>query len=284
MGKFIKTQKDRVYTQLSLLGSIAAGIGAGAGTGFALGLPSAAGVAIDLGVTLVAFAGSVLFRPRSDAEIKALLGKSELLDEIKEVEAAPATPGIAAAKNRKEAEKKLVNVMDKILRVRTTLGDDVVAVTVRIFENLSIITKKWDALEGYAEVRYTVETMMDDYLPTSIHSYLAIPTKDDAKLAAKLKADLLDQLHILESETAKIRKNLLADDIQEFNVQGNFLKSRFQQSDTTNMLTMPSSSSPMTIRVPASAQMTDTNLTARISIGGSRRKDLSDIPLPPSFN
>jgi hypothetical protein len=202
-----------------------------------------------------------------------LLGKSAMIDEIEKVAATPAvSPAIAAAKTRKEAEKKLVSVMDKVLRVKTALGEDVINAAVPIFENLNTITKKWDALEGYAEVRYTVETMMDDYLPTSIQSYLNIPTKGDAKLAAKLKADLLDQLGILEAETAKIRKNLLADDIQDFNVQGNFLKSRFQQSDTTNMLTMSSNtvttapiSSPMAVRVPVSSQ--SDNLTTRISIG-----------------
>lgn len=283
MSKFLETRKDRLYAGVTSVGSIAVGAAATVAT-----LPLTGSImgafAVDAGITFVALACSVLFRPRTDAEIKMLLGKSAMIDEIEKVAATPAiSPAIAAAKTRKEAEKKLVSVMDKVLRVKTALGDDIVNAAVPIFENLSIITKKWDALEGYAEVRYTVETMMDDYLPTSVQSYLNIPTKGDAKLAAKLKTDLLDQLSILEAETAKIRKNLLADDIQDFNVQGNFLKSRFQQSDATNMLTMSAPSSPMTVRVPVSANITGTNLTTRISIS-PRRNNLDDVPLPPSFS
>jgi hypothetical protein len=264
MSKFLKNHKDHLYYGSSAGASVVVGaavamlpfFGAGSGAIF-----------VDLGVMLTTFVGSVLFRPRSDAEIKMLLGKSAAIDEIKQVAAAPTvSPAIAAAKTRKEAEKKLISAMDKVLRVKNTLGPEITAAITPIFENLSIITRKWDALEGYAEVRYTVETMMDDYLPTSIQAYLNIPSKGDAELAKKLKADLLDQLSILETESAKIRKNLLADDIQDFNVQGNFLKSRFQQSDTTNMLTMSSSiSSPLTVRVPVSSH--PNNLNTRISIG-----------------
>ena len=284
MGKFLKTQADRVYTGITSLGSVVAGIGAGVGAGVLFPALGTGAVAVDIGVTLAAFAGSVLFRPRTDTEIKTLLGKSAMIDEIQQVATTAAVnPAIAAAKTRKEAEKKLIFVMDKVLRVKTALGTEITAAVTPIFENLSVITRKWDALEGYAEVRYTVETMMDDYLPTSIQTYLNIPSKGDAKLAAKLKADLLDQLGILEAESAKIRKNLLADDIQDFNVQGNFLKTRFQQHDTTNMLSMSAPSSPMTVRVPVSANITGTNLTTKIGIS-PRRNNLDDVPLPPSFS
>lgn len=238
MGKFLKTQADRVYTAAASVGSVVAGAVAGVAV---MGTLGTGAIAVDIGVTLAAFAGSVLFRPRTDTEIKTLLGKSAMIDEIQQVATTAAVnPAIAAAKTRKEAEKKLIFVMDKVLRVKTALGTEITAAVTPIFENLSVITRKWDALEGYAEVRYTVETMMDDYLPTSIQTYLNIPSKGDAKLAAKLKADLLDQLGILEAESAKIRKNLLADDIQDFNVQGNFLKTRFQQNDTTNELSLSS--------------------------------------------
>lgn len=285
MSKLSTKQKDQRYYISSGIISVAAGLGAMTA---AMNIPMLASGAliVDAGVMIGTFVMAGLFRPRSDAEIKMLLGKSAMIDEIEQVAASPAiSPAITAAKTRKEAEKKLVFVMDRVLRVKTALGEDVVQAVVPIFENLSIITKKWDTLEGYAEVRYTVETMMDDYLPTSIQAYLSIPTKGDPELAKKLKADLLDQLSILEAETAKIRKNLLADDIQEFNVQSNFLKSRFQQSDTTNMLTMTSNtvttpiSSPVAVRVPVSAQ--PDNLNARISIGP--RRNLDDVPMPPSF-
>lgn len=237
MGKFLKTRKDHLYYGSSAVASVVAG-GAATMIPFVNALGTGA-LFVDLGVGLATFVGAALFRPRSDAEIKMLLGKSAMIDEIKQVATTPTVnPAIAAAKTRKDAAKKLIAVMDKVQRVQTALGTEIIAAITPIFENLSIITKKWDALEGYAEVRYTVETMMDDYLPTSIRSYLNIPSKGDEKLAAKLKADLLDQLSILETETAKIRKNLLADDIQDFNVQGNFLKARFQQNDSTNELTI----------------------------------------------
>lgn len=232
MSKFLKTRKDRLYAGAATAGSIAVGA-------IPFAVLGSGTILLDIGITLTTLVGSVLFRPRSDAEIKMLLGKSAVIDEIKQVAATPTvSPAIAAAKTRKEAEKKLIAVMDKVLRVKTALGSEITAAITPIFENLSIITRKWDALEGYAEVRYTVETMMDDYLPTSIQSYLNIPSKGDAKLAAKLKTDLLDQLGILEAETAKIRKNLLADDIQDFNVQGNFLKTRFQQNDPATELSL----------------------------------------------
>lgn len=237
MGKFLKTQEDRVWFGRSILGSAIAGMG----TLPLLGVLGSGAFVVDAVVTLTALVGAVLFRPRTDEEIKMLLGKSAIVDEIQQVAiTAAVNPAVAAAKTRKEAEKKLVTVMDKVLRVKTALGTEITMAVTPIFENLSVITRKWDALEGYAEVRYTVETMMDDYLPTSIQSYLNIPSKGDAKLAAKLKADLLDQLSILEAETSKIRKNLLADDIQDFNVQGNFLKTRFQQNETTNELSLSS--------------------------------------------
>jgi hypothetical protein len=114
------------------------------------------------------------------------------------------------------------------------LPDDASAALGRILDALDQIVARWDDLGSAPDQRHTVESMIVDYLPTSLQTYVNLPRT--FALSSRVEGqrtaheELLDQLGILETESARIRDALYAREVDKLGDQGRFLREKFGRS------------------------------------------------------
>jgi len=229
MGK-ISDYVNEKYVLVSGVGSGVLGAGVGVAAMTAAGGVGAIGLT-GLAAGGVAFVLSNLFRYRSQDEINEIL-KIEPMD-LKE-----GTNGAAQVANPRteKAIRSHFNAMvGKVLSAKDALGEEIIDAVVPVFENLNEIQKRWSRLEGMAEVEYTVEAIIYDYLPTSLEAYTNVSKHERATKDASLKAELIEQLNILAAETKRIRDNLYDADLKPLTSQTHFLKARFGSADTPQL-------------------------------------------------
>lgn len=222
MGKFNEYVKEKYLLSAVVASSAAGVISGGVLAATAGGMAGLAGI----GVGVLTLAGSVLFRHRTDDEIQQLLKTPAPAVELAGGDKAP------DASTQKGAGRYLVELMDKVLGSKTVLGQEVLDSVSPIFENLYEIMKKWSKLEGMAEVQYTVEAILYDYLPHSLEGYMNLSPEVRKENDTKLKAELIEQMRILSLETSRIREGLHRQEMKTITTQSNFLKDRFNNNDS----------------------------------------------------
>jgi hypothetical protein len=228
MGK-ISDYVNEKYVLVSGVGSSAVGLAAGTGIAAITGTPFLGLTGILAGA--VTFAASNIFRYRSQEEIDEILG-------IEPMELTNAPTGAGQADNPhtlRAMRLHMATIMRKVEGAQESLGRDIVDAIVPVFENLNEIMKQWKQLEGKAEVEYTVEQVIYDYLPTSIEAYTNVSKHERAAKDATLKAELIEQLNILARETGRIRENLFIEDVKPLTSQTHFLKARFGSEDAPQL-------------------------------------------------
>lgn len=86
-----------------------------------------------------------------------------------------------------------------------------------------------------AAERYSLTATIDDYLPSSMDAYLALPADFAAthrSAAGRRPADeLLEQLILLESAVRDLSLAVFSGDAKRLSTQGRFLDTKFAQSD-----------------------------------------------------
>lgn len=224
------TISDYVNEKYVLVSAVGSGIvGGGVAVATMLNAPALGFTGLLAGGAT--FVLSNLFRPRTQEEINEIL-KIEPMD-LKE-----GTNGVAQIeKPRTEKEMRIhfSRIMRKVMEAKDSLGEDVINAVVPVFENINEIQQRWDRLEGMAEVEYTVESIIYDYLPTSLEAYTNVSKHERAAKDASLKAELIEQLNILAAETGRIRENLYAEDVKPLTSHTHFLKARFGSSETPRL-------------------------------------------------
>lgn len=114
------------------------------------------------------------------------------------------------------------------------LDGDAEAEVTRILQSLDDIVARWPDLAGAPDQQHTVEQMIGDYLPTSLQGYLNLPRTYalSARVAGRKTAhdELMDQLTILETESARIRDAVYSREVDALSDQSRFLRQKFARS------------------------------------------------------
>jgi hypothetical protein len=114
------------------------------------------------------------------------------------------------------------------------LDDDAEAEVTKILDSLDDIVNRWGDLSGAPDQQHTVEQMIADYLPTSLQGYLNLPRTYalSARVAGRKTAhdELMDQLKILETESARIRDAVYSREVDALSDQSRFLRQKFARS------------------------------------------------------
>ncbi|WP_127782540.1 hypothetical protein [Rhodococcus sp. X156] len=79
-----------------------------------------------------------------------------------------------------------------------------------------------------------VESMVTDYLPTTINAYLSLNPQYAKQVRPDGRTpgdDLLEQMRMLEQAIRDLAQAVYAHDAQQLEVQGRFLSSKFTRSD-----------------------------------------------------
>jgi hypothetical protein len=131
--------------------------------------------------------------------------------------------------------KSQLGSLRRIVSVQgSRLGSDGARSVTNLLGILDEIVAKWDDLLVAPEQSHVVQQMIVDYLPTSIQSYLNIPSTYalSARVAGKKSAhdELLDQLTLLTNEADKIRSAVYTKDLDALGDQSRFLQQKFGPS------------------------------------------------------
>jgi hypothetical protein len=142
--------------------------------------------------------------------------------------------GITAGASAEELEAQL-KVLRRSMRAEASrLPDDANAIFGRILGNLDVVVARWDELAIAPDQSHVVVQMITDYLPTSIQTYLNLPRTYalSARVEGRKTAheELVDQLGILENESARIRDAVLAKGVDALSDQSRFLREKFSKS------------------------------------------------------
>jgi hypothetical protein len=114
------------------------------------------------------------------------------------------------------------------------LPDDANTIFKQILGNLDEIVARWDDLAIAPDQSHVVEQMITDYLPTSIQTYLNLPRTFalSNRVAGRKTAheELIEQLGILLTETARIRDAVYTKEVNALSDQSRFLRDKFAKS------------------------------------------------------
>jgi hypothetical protein len=142
--------------------------------------------------------------------------------------------GLGSGADADDLERQLALLRRSLKGEARRLPDDVTAVLGRILDALDQVVARWPDLSGAPEQRHTVEAMVTDYLPTSLQTYLNLPRTFalSSRVEGQRSAhdELLEQLGILETESARIRDALYSREVDKLGDQSRFLREKFGKS------------------------------------------------------
>jgi hypothetical protein len=114
------------------------------------------------------------------------------------------------------------------------LDGDAEGEVTKILDSLDDVVARWGDLAAAPDQQHTVEQMIADYLPTSLQGYLNLPRTYalSARVAGRKTAhdELMDQLKILDTESARIRDAVFSREVDALSDQSRFLRQKFARS------------------------------------------------------
>ena len=93
--------------------------------------------------------------------------------------------------------------------------------------HLEEITARWDSVTAAPEQRHIVESIIYDYLPTTLDIFLRIPDTEKPHHAAEWTA----QLSTLSGAIERSRAAVIRRDLEAIRTQGRLLEQRFEDGD-----------------------------------------------------
>lgn len=112
----------------------------------------------------------------------------------------------------------------------------------QIDDLLRVVLQAAAAEDASTEQRYLLDAMIRDYLPTPLHSYLALPSADRTE-TARATGLLLDQLGVLEETIRDLLNQIRIHAIAELSTHGRFLADKFDAPSL--VLDAPGASAPL---------------------------------------
>lgn len=142
------------------------------------------------------------------------------------VEVVDETPVDEVQADAEQAARDL-DALRALVRRSGALLPPVVSSRLRQLDDLlRVVLAAADAEEASTEQRYLLDAMIRDYLPTPLHSYLALPESDRA-VDARPTGLLLDQLGVLEETIRDLLNQIRIHAIAELSTHGRFLADKF---------------------------------------------------------
>lgn len=187
--------------------------------GLAMAVPSTV-VSLDLlhraplvlGVAALTYAGGFLLGADWKKAAKIQLDKSE------HVEWETISDNVRDLKNQLKPYRK-------------RLPQQVVYHVNELFAQLDELLPQWGKLKQFAEQKYALNAVVNDYLPQVLNTYLNLPAsyyKDSTK--ARYANEITDQLELLSVALGKIQDAINEGSEHKILTQSNFLRAKFGDS------------------------------------------------------
>ena len=136
-----------------------------------------------------------------------------------------------------EVELKTIQTNISKLRVdieqhANRIPDEILTVSENIFSIMEEIIPRWKELNSFGDQKYIINSIITEYFPDSITSYMNLP-KSYYRNGSKSKAadEIMEQLDILLKALEGIRDSLYAGVEKDIKLQSQFLKEKFVTSE-----------------------------------------------------
>jgi hypothetical protein len=136
-------------------------------------------------------------------------------------------------------EVELKTIQDNISKLRLDIDqhanripDEILVASEGIFSIMEEIIPKWKDLNSFGDQKYVINSIVTEYFPESITSYMNLP-KSYYRNGVKSKAaeEIMEQLGILLKALEGIRDSLYAGVEKDIKLQSQFLKDKFVTND-----------------------------------------------------
>jgi hypothetical protein len=137
----------------------------------------------------------------------------------------------------KTIQANIVKLRSNIEEHSKSIPDEIMVASGNIFTTLEEIIPRWKELNSFGDQKYIINSIITEYFPESITSYMNLP-KSYYRNSAKSKAaeEIMEQLDILLKALEKIRDSLYAGVEQDIKTQSRFLQERFVTSEESSSL------------------------------------------------
>ena len=164
-------------------------------------------------IVVIAYVVGALVAPRDRIELALGLGESATVEQMQD---------------------QLAVLRRSLNGEASRLDADAEAEVTKILSSLDDVVARWPDLAAAPDQQHTVEQMIADYLPTSLQAYLNLPRTYalSARVAGQKTAhdELMDQLKILDTESARIRDAVYSREVDALSDQSRFLRAKFARS------------------------------------------------------
>jgi hypothetical protein len=137
----------------------------------------------------------------------------------------------------KTIQANIVALRADIEQHANRIPDEIMAASENIFSTLEEIIPRWKELNSFSDQKYIINSIITEYFPESITSYMNLP-KSYYRNGAKSQAadEIMEQLGILLKALEDIRDSLYAGVEKDIKTQSRFLKERFVTSEESSSL------------------------------------------------
>jgi hypothetical protein len=116
------------------------------------------------------------------------------------------------------------------------IPDEILVASESIFTIMEEIIPRWKELNSFGDQKYVINSIITQYFPESITSYMNLP-KSYYRNGTKSKAaeEIMEQLGILLKALEGIRDSLYAGVEKDIKLQSQFLKDKFVTSEESGL-------------------------------------------------
>lgn len=131
-------------------------------------------------------------------------------------------------------QKNIAHLRESLQLNEKRLPEEITVKMNNIFLILEDILPKWDTFLSFSEEKYTINSVITDYLPQTIDNYLGLPQSYYKNSAKKQFAEAAEnQLDILTNVLTEVRDSVYEGVEREIEIQTKFLKTKFTKSGLT---------------------------------------------------
>jgi hypothetical protein len=140
-------------------------------------------------------------------------------------------------------EVELKTIQENISKLRldieqhaNRIPDEILVASESIFTIMEEIIPRWKELNSFGDQKYVINSIITQYFPESITSYMNLP-KSYYRNGTKSKAaeEIMEQLGILLKALEGIRDSLYAGVEKDIKLQSQFLKDKFVTSEESGL-------------------------------------------------
>lgn len=137
------------------------------------------------------------------------------------------TVNLADSNEEKLIEQSIKVLEQQIRDHQNALPDSIQQSVNGILGTLKDLLPRWKEMDSYGDQKFTVNSIITDYLPNTLNTYLALPKSYLVRTKKDAEGNILKQLSLLQKTVDEIQDNVYKGVEQKIEEQGRFLESKF---------------------------------------------------------